>query len=230
MIDNKIVVLLPMKNHSERVPNKNFRLFAGKPLYRWMMDTLLSLEFVSLVVVNTDSERLLQDSELAANSRVLVRARPEHLCGDLVSMNAVIGDDIENTTAERYLMTHATNPLLSATTIRAAMKRFDHSPGYDSLFSVTKVQTRFYHADGTPVNHDPDNLVRTQDLEPWFEENSILYLFTRESYHRAGARIGAHPILFETPALESIDIDTADDWAIAEAIAQRAGMSNRSVP
>ena len=57
----------------------------------------------------------------------------------------------------------------------------------DSLFTVDKIQTRFYRADCSPVNHDPDNLVRTQDLEPWFEENSNLYIFTRDSFAKTAA-------------------------------------------
>jgi CMP-N-acetylneuraminic acid synthetase len=95
----------------------------------------------------------------------------------------------------------------------------------DSLFSVTRHQTRFYRADGAPINHDPDNLVRTQDLEPWFEENSCLYLFSQASFAATGARIGRHPILFEIPRGEAVDIDDAEDWALAEALAGAAGRS-----
>eukprot|EP00438_Fugacium_kawagutii_P011497 Skav204694 [mRNA] locus=scaffold7486:27538:27780:+ [translate_table: standard] len=71
----------------------------------------------------------------------------------------------------------------------------------------------------SPVNHDPDNLVRTQDLEPWFEENSNLFIFNSESFSKTNARIGAKPAMYETPPLESIDIDTADQWMLAEAVA-----------
>ena len=89
----------------------------------------------------------------------------------------------------------------------------------DSLFAVNKVQTRFYAVDGRPINHDPNNLVRTQDLEPWFEENSNLYVFDRASFASTAARIGRRPILFETPPLESVDIDDQTQWIIAEALA-----------
>ena len=85
----------------------------------------------------------------------------------------------------------------------------------DSLFTVDKIQTRFYRADGSAVNHDPDNLVRTQDLEPWFEENSNLYIFTRCSFAETNARIGKKPMMFESPKFESLDIDTPEDWDFA---------------
>ncbi|MGH8587266.1 MAG: acylneuraminate cytidylyltransferase family protein, partial [Gammaproteobacteria bacterium] len=78
---------------------------------------------------------------------------------------------------------------------------------------------RLYRGDGSAVNHDPQNLLRTQDLEPWFEENSCLYLFSAEGFARTGARIGDRPLLFETPRLESVDIDEPDDWRLAELLA-----------
>jgi CMP-N-acetylneuraminic acid synthetase len=70
------------------------------------------------------------------------------------------------------------------------------------------------------VNHDPDNLIRTQDLEPWFEENSNLYIFNRDSFAKTKARIGKQPMMFEGPAFESIDIDTPQDWDFAVAAAR----------
>jgi len=217
----RVVTLLPMKAHSERVSGKNFRDFAGKPLYRWILDTLLSIDVIDLVVINTDARKLLEDSGLQGDSRIHIRDRRQELCGDFTSMNLILQDDIEAEPADIYLMTHTTNPLLGATTICNALDRFlAEENGHDSLFTVNRFQTRFYREDLTPVNHDPENLVRTQDLEPWYEENSCLYIFTPESFRSTNARIGKTPIMFETPKLESIDIDEKEDWVIAEALAK----------
>jgi CMP-N-acetylneuraminic acid synthetase len=120
-------------------------------------------------------------------------------------------------------MTHTTNPLLSAVTIEKALEQFLDARSFsraDSLFTVDKVQTRFYRADASPVNHDPDNLIPTQELEPWYEENSNLYIFTRESFASTGARIGKRPLMYQGPVFESIDIDTPDDWDFAVLAAQ----------
>ena len=89
----------------------------------------------------------------------------------------------------------------------------------DSLFSVTRWQTRLYDADGRAINHDPEVLLRTQDLPPVYEENSNLYLFTRESLQRRKHRIGERPLLFEVDRLEAVDIDDEAGWAVAEALA-----------
>lgn len=221
----KNVALLPMKAHSARVKSKNFREFAGKPLFRWILDTMLSMDEIDCVVINTDARQILSDHGLNdgdGNGRVMIRDRKKEICGDFVSMNLVLADDVANVEAETYLMTHTTNPLLSVDAIRASLKAYEEalaSGKADSLFTVNKIQTRFYREDMSPVNHDPDNLIRTQDLEPWFEENSNLFIFNRESFTKTNARIGAKPTMHETPPLESIDIDTANQWMLAEAVA-----------
>jgi CMP-N-acetylneuraminic acid synthetase len=216
------IALLPMKAHSERVKGKNFRPLAGKPLYRWILDSLLSLPEIDRVVINTDAADILAQSGLVPSDRVAIRTRRPELCGDMVSMNLILEDDIENVRADAYLMTHTTNPLLRPATIRDALAKYEKAVAdgtADSLFTVNKQQTRFYRADGSAVNHDPDNLIRTQDLEPWFEENSSLYIFSRDSFQKTKARIGKKPMLFETPKIQSVDIDNQEDWDIAEAIA-----------
>jgi len=223
----KVVALLPMKANSERVKGKNFRQLAGKPLFQWILDSLLELEEIDAVVINTDARDILAQNGLVENERVIIRDRKQELCGDLVSMNLILKDDIENVVSDRYLMTHTTNPLLSADTIRQALQEFEANSTCDSLFSVNRVQTRFYKADMEPVNHNPGNLIRTQDLEPWFEENSCLYLFSRGSFEKTNARIGERPLMFETPALESIDIDNPEDWTMVEALAIYAKKKNK---
>ena len=65
------------------------------------------------------------------------------------------------------------------------------------------------------MNHDPDNLIPTQELEPWFEENSNLYIFTADSFAKTNARIGKQSMMYEGPYFESVDIDTPQDWDFA---------------
>lgn len=223
----KVVALLPMKANSERVKGKNFRELAGKPLFQWILDALLSNSEIDQVVINTDAKHILIKNGLKESERVVIRERKPELCGDLVSMNLILADDIEAVPADIYLMTHTTNPLITTSTINKAISTFVNSSEFDSLFSVNKVQTRFYREDVSPVNHDPDNLIRTQDLEPWFEENSCLFLFTRGSFFKTNARIGKKPMMYLTPALESIDIDEPEDWELASALAERI-VNNRS--
>lgn len=229
-MQRSLVALLPMKAHSSRVPRKNFRPLAGKPMARWMLDALLAMDEVDQVVINTDARQILADVGITETDRIVIRDRKDDLCGDLISMNLILEDDVAAVPAQQYLMTHTTNPLLTQETMSQAIAAYRQNPDCDSLFTVNRIQTRFYRADGSPVNHDPDNLVRTQDLEPWFEENSCLYLFTAESFAATGARIGQRPMMFETPPLESIDIDEQHQWEMAEALLDRRESAAAEVP
>jgi len=218
MKKQKIVALLPMKANSERVKGKNFREFNGKPLFRWTLDTLLAIKEIDQVIINTDAREILAENGLVETDRIVIRDRKKEICGDMVSMNLIIEDDVNNVNADIYLMTHTTNPLMTVNTVGGALESFQaqkNSGDADSLFTVDKIQTRFYTEDCSAVNHDPDNLIRTQDLEPWFEENSNLYIFTKEAFDKTNARIGENPMMYETSKFESIDIDTPDDWDFA---------------
>jgi CMP-N-acetylneuraminic acid synthetase len=202
----KIVALLPMKANSVRVNGKNFREFCGKPLFRWILDTLLEVKEIDQIIINTDARHILAENGLVDTDRITIRDRKAEICGDHVSMNLVLADDIANVPADMYLMTH--KAVAEFQQAQAAGKA-------DSLFTVDKVQTRFYRADCSPINHDPDNLIPTQNLEPWFEENSNLYIFTADSFAKTNARIGKQPMMYEGPFFESIDIDTPADWDFA---------------
>lgn len=220
---NRCIALLPMKANSQRVKGKNFRVLHDKPLFRWVLDSLLALDEIDQVVINTDAREILAENGLVESDRVKIRDRKPELCGDTVSMNRILADDIAAEPAATYLMTHTTNPMLTPETIRGAITAYDKGLAAgtaDSLFTVNKIQTRFYRADGSPVNHDPDNLIQTQDLEPWFEENSNLFIFSAESFASTDARIGKKPILFEMGKMEAVDIDTPEDWLLAEACAR----------
>ena len=219
----RIVALLPMKANSERVKGKNFRDFGGKPLFTWVLDTLLSVAEIDLIVINTDARHILAEYGLTDNDRILIRDRSEEICGDLVSMNLIIEDDIKNVDSDIYLMTHTTNPFLSRHSVEAAIEKFQiavKAEGADSLFTVNKVQDRFYDIDVQPINHDPANLIRTQDLDPWYQENSNLYLFSKDSFYKTDARIGANPTMLVTAPYESTDIDTPDDWELGEVMVE----------
>ena len=119
-MSKRIVALLPMKANSERVKGKNFRDFNGKPLYAWILESLLSVKTINQIVINTDARSILRENGLTGSDRVLIRDRRPEICGDMVSMNNVLADDIEHVPADIYLMTHTTNPLLSQATIKAA--------------------------------------------------------------------------------------------------------------
>jgi len=219
----RIAALVPMRHHSQRVPGKNYRILAGKPLFHHILTTLLDVPEINEVCVDTDSS-LIKSGLEDSFPDVRILDRPEHLCGDDISMNQIIAHDLSVVEADYYLQTHTTNPLLKAETISNAINTFlENIKYYDSMFSVTRLQTRLYDIDGKAVNHNPDELIQTQDLPPLFEENSCLYLFTKQSLEKCGHRIGSSPYLFEIDPDEAWDIDTNLDFKIVDYLINNTG-------
>ena len=214
----KIVALLPMRHDSKRVPGKNFRLMCGKPLYAHIIETLLSVESISQVVVDTDSPPVIEGLT-RDYPQVKVLLRPDELRADTTPTNEILVYDTAQVPADLYLQTHSTNPLLKADTIRRAIDQLRHAyPEYDSLFGVTRLQTRLWDELGRAVNHNPAVLLRTQDLPPIYEENSCIYLFTRDTLISKRNRLGERPMMFEIDAREATDIDVELDFVIAETL------------
>jgi len=212
-----------MRHQSERVPGKNYRLMAGRPLFHHILESLLAVPEIDEVVVDTDSEAIREDTGRHFPS-VLCLERPEHLRAGDISMNEVLLNTTAQVPSDWYLQTHSTNPLLRPETISRAVRTLMAGlPKYDSLFSVTRMQTRFWDGGGQPINHDPAVLERTQDLPPIFEENSCIYLFQREVLVTRRNRLGARPLMFEIDAAEAWDIDEELDFQIAEFLLQKAG-------
>ena len=214
----KIVALVPMRHHSQRVPRKNYREMAGRPLYHHILNTLNDCPEIDKIVVDTDSEIIVEGLQ-ADFPQVMIIERPTALRSDDVSMNDVLLYDTDQIPADLYLQTHSTNPLLRSETISRAIKSFQEQSGKsDSLFSVTRLQTRLWDENTKPVNHDPNILLQTQDLPPIFEENSCIYLFTAEKLRERGNRIGEKPMMYEIKPDEALDIDEESDFMIADII------------
>lgn len=209
-----------MKGHSQRVPGKNLRPLCGRPLFHWMLDALRGATSVDRIVVETDSDAIA-DSARAVDPGLTILRRPQALCGDAVSMNALLAWHLEQVEGRRFLQVHATTPLMRPATLDAAVAALAAAPAHDSLFGVTVRHTRLYWPDGRAINHDPDRLIQTQDLPPVMEENSSLYLFSRDSFRRRGQRIGQTPLMFATPPEDSADIDWEEDFAYCEYLMQR---------
>ena len=186
-----------------------------------MLDALVGCAEIDRVVIDTDSPTI-QEHCAEQYPDVIVLDRPQHLLSGMTPMNEVLLHDVAQVQSEFYLQTHSTNPLLTGETLQRAIRTFfDSYPIYDSLFGVTRVQTRFWDGLGRAVNHNPNILIRTQDLPPLFEENSCIYMFRGETLRDGHNRIGKRPYLFEIDRLEALDIDDEVDFEIAELIYKR---------
>jgi CMP-N-acetylneuraminic acid synthetase len=220
-----VIAIIPIKQKSERVDNKNFRDFMGKPLFYHILEKLNSCKLISKVIINTDCTDFINRIPENLN-KVEVQERPDHLYGHHISGSDIIKYVISKVEGEHFLQTHVTNPLLSATTIENAINfYFDNIAEYDSLFTVDKILKRVYQPDGTAVNHKITESLQTQYLDPLYSENSNLFIFSRQSFdENNNNRIGFKPYMFEMNKIESIDIDYIEDFVLASLICQHKEM------
>lgn len=225
----KIIALVPMRHNSQRVPGKNYRLLAGKPLYQHIVETLLATPEIDEVVVDTDSAPVM-DGLRVSFPQVRILERPEHLRADTIPMNEILTYDTAQVEADFYLQTHSTNPLLKSATLSRGIQAFlKLYPAYDSMFSVTRLQTRLWDQLGRAINHNPAILLQTQDLPPVYEENSCLYLFSRQTLMARRNRLGERPMMFEIDPDEAWDIDEEIDFAICDFLMGSPARASRKV-
>ena len=210
----KIFAILPIKQNSQRLPNKNFNLFNKKPLYIWMINKLLSVDLFDKIIINTDSS--IVQNHLKYKNKIIINKRPYKLRGTHTSMNKIIEYDVNSSEADIYFQTHVTNPLLREKTICQAIKYFQKQKKYDSIFSVTSRNAMLWSKDSKPINHNPYKLISSQKLETYYEENSNFYIFSKKSFLKNKSRIGNRPFLFELSKIESLDINDIYEFKVAE--------------
>lgn len=210
----KIAAIVPMRHSSERVPGKNYRVLGDRPLYQHIIQSLLNVPEIAEVVIDTDSPTIMEDAA-ATFPTVRMLERPDHLRGGEIPMNDVLLNSVRAVEADLFLQTHSTNPFLRPETISSGLQELRRTPTADSLFSVTRLQARLWDKDIRPLNHDPAVLLRTQDLDPVYLENSCMYVFDRGTLERRGNRIGERPLVLEITGHEALDIDEESDFRAA---------------
>ncbi len=216
MSKKTITAIVPMRHSSERVPGKNYRLFAGKPLFYHIIETMIAVEEITTIVIDTDSPDIKEMCRKDFPDVVLLD-RPEHLRDGAIPMNDVLLNIANQVKSDFYFQTHSTNPVITSETISKGLSTFlSNYPIYDSLFSVTSKYVRYWDVLGRPINHNQNILLRTQDLPPIFEENSCMYVFTKEILERKHNRIGDRPFLYEMEEIEAQDIDVELNFHVAE--------------
>jgi CMP-N-acetylneuraminic acid synthetase len=204
----KADAIVPIKKNSVRIPNKNFKLLNGKPLYKYILETLQNCRLVDKIFVDTDVKKNI-DFE-----GVTIINRPQQLRGDHVSVNRLIEHDLQFSESEYFIQTHVTNPFVTASTIDKAIKysMIKKKP----VFGVTEIYGRLWTNDSIPLNHNPEVLERTQDLKPVLLDNSCFYVFSKSFFDRYKMRMNASSIAYPLGTAEYLDLDDDVDWRIAE--------------
>ena len=207
-----MIIFIPIKENSQRVPRKNFRIFHNEPLYKHQL-----LKFKDFTIfVDTDSNEIIDNIKNDKRlDHVTVYKRQNNLIGDNTPVNLLIKNFIEQFSINDIIcQIHVTSPFLQSKTINNALDLLEN---YDSIMSVNKIQSRLWRKEKygiCPINHNPMKLEQTQDLPVYYEENSGFYMFYSDVFLSSDNRVGKNPYLYELKTPENLDIDTEEDWRI----------------
>lgn len=215
MTTMETAAFIPIKEHSSRIPNKNFRDFNGKPLYEHFFTKLHPTNPFDSVYVNTDSEEV---KSKAKDYGFNVIDRPDYLSEDDANGNDLLLYDADQVEVDIYFQLFVTAPLLTQKTIHRAYEKIQ-SEDNDSVFTVS-THNSFFWNDDSPINYDPTELPRTQDLGTLFEETTGLYAIERDSLLDRECRIGYDPEYVKVGDIEAIDIDEMSDLQLARLVSR----------
>ena len=210
----KTVAYIPIKLNNERTPGKNIKkMFNGKSIVQILQETLVRLNNLDEIYVFCSDERI---KEYLIDGVKFLK-RPEFLDTKQATPNDIIVEFMKLVDADVYMVSHATSPFVSVEHFEECINAVK-SGEFDSSFTAQKLQKLLWKSNGTPLNFDPENVPRTQDLEPYYDEVSAAYVFTKEMYMKHKRRIGLKPHITVVSELESIDIDYPEDFEIANAV------------
>lgn len=216
-----MIAIFPLRKGSRRLKNKNILKIKDKKLYEYTLDKLIKSKKIKKIIISTDYNFFFKKIN---NSKILLHKRDGVLAKNC-SMNKVIYNILnifDFDINQSFIQLHATSPLLRQQTIDKAIKKYYSKKKFDSLFSITENQKRYWiykNKKIIPYNHKLESSPTTQNLKKIYEENSGFYIFSKKSFlHNKNNRIGKFPQIYKLSKIESIDIDDKDDFKIAKSI------------
>ena len=210
----RILAVIPARAGSKGIPNKNIRIVGGHPLVYYAIHNAQKSAFITDVIVTTDSPEV---AVIASQMGAQVRRRDERLCGDAVTLDAVINDAVDRSVSWDYVITmQPTSPTLTAETLDAAI-RYTIENQYDTVISAINAPHLSWGVkDGKIVPNYKERLNR-QYLPACYKETGA-FVISKASVVTEKTRIGEKVSVYEVSESESQDVDTFSDLQCVEAI------------
>ena len=213
----KVVSFIPIKLNNQRLPGKNTMMLAGRPTCDYIFEAICDVDIINEKYVYCSDESIISYIKPYEAKGLRFLKRDTYLDGFQVKGLEIIERFIKDVDADIYVLTHVTQPFTKSESIKIALEKV-MSGEYDSAFSAVELQDYMWK-DGKPFNYDMKNIVRTQDLEPIYMETGAFFIFRKEVFTELGQRIGNKPYLHIIDQFEAVDIDTAEDFEFAKAVA-----------
>lgn len=210
----KTIAIIPARGGSKRLPGKNSMLLGGIPLVAHSILYAQADSRIDAVYVSTDDTEI---KKIAIAYGAQVIDRPQHLAGDLEPTVTALKHVLESLESkpETIVLLQPTNPLRPKNLLQNALEIYEKGR-YESLFTVTQSHQKLGKIKEDkfiPFNYEPGQ--RSQDLEPLYFENGLLYICKSELILNDTIISGeAYPMLIDH-AFGSVDIDTLEDFDYA---------------
>ncbi|WP_022942090.1 cytidylyltransferase domain-containing protein [Psychromonas hadalis] len=223
-----ITAFLPCRKGSQRIPDKNVKLFAGIKggLLSIKLKQLLACSKIDSIVVSSNDERVLDFANQFADSRIIVDNRPDHLGSSSTTTDELIKYVPSLISEGHVLWTHVTSPFINENDYSHIIEVYSDKLklDYDSLMTVLKLQG-FIWDESNPLSYNRSDLKwpMTQNIKPFYEVDSGVFLSSIDNYKKLDDRIGIKPFLLEQEKIKSVDIDWPDDFSFAEALWKQKG-------
>lgn len=203
----KILAIIPARAGSKGIPNKNIRIIGGHPLVYYSIKNALKSEYITDVIVSTDSTEV---RIIAQQMGAQYKWRDESLCGDSVTLDAVINDAIPTNQQFDYIVTmQPTSPTLEVATLDAAIKYAIDNKLDTVISAINAPHLSWGVKDGKKVPNYKERLNR-QYLPPCYLETGA-FVISKRDVVTSKTRIGKKVDIFEVPEREAVDVDTFQD-------------------
>lgn len=209
----KVVAFVPIKMNSQRVPHKNIRKLGRESLCWYIFETLKKVKGIDEIYVYCSDESIVD----YIPRDITFLKRDSYLDGNEVKGFEIYKRFIDDVDADIYVLSHATSPFIEVGSIQKALDAV-MTGGYDSAFSAKKIQTFLWSKEG-PMNYNPQDVPRTQDLDPIYAEVGAFYIFKKNVFTELGRRVGLNPYIQVLNDIEGVDIDEPEDFEFAQLIA-----------
>ena len=209
----KTACFIPIKENSERVPGKNFRILNGKKLYEYIIEHVMEAQCFDDIYIDTNSKEI---KEYVLKKGLGVIDRKEALAQNTANGNdLLVHHFLSYPQYDYYFQLFATAPYLQPESIKICCETLISSEKFDSCFTALKNQS-FYWLNNMPINYRPDILPRSQDMVPVVEETTGMYGIKRDALEKLRCRIGRNPYMHFVGKFEAVDINTEEDLLLAE--------------
>ena len=213
----KIVSFIPIKLNNQRLPGKNTMELDGRPLCDYLFETISSIDLIDEKYVYCSDDAIKPFIKPYEKNGISFLRRDKSLDGNMVKGLEIIDSFVKEVDSDIYVLAHVTQPFIKKETIEKGLDMVLNGE-YDSAFSAVLIQDYLWRY-GKPLNYNMKDIVRTQDLDPIYMETGAFFIFKKEVFTKYGQRIGNKPYICETDQFEAIDIDTAEDFEFAKAVA-----------